>query len=305
MGFSTDLQGDGSEPLKLGNDTISGGIGRDSLTYAKNKIPVSIKSAPTTLTIAPVEVSATDWSSTIQGVEMFELWSGSVADFSNYQNKIVDDETESTELMPLAITAGAGSSLTGSDGDDLFVLSYQQQYNPLSSMVKGGDGTVYTKTTTIDGGKGTNQLQFNLEDAPKDIQFCMSGPVGNRYQVWNGSQLIIDAKNIDNVIYNSSDGDDNVSSNALGTGCGFSSSSSTPDTSSQRVGSGALARNKAGSGNNRSNDPMSFIHDLGRGDDYFRVKGANHRVHGGKGDDTLIGVGLKEILFGGKTTTGL
>ena len=43
---------------------------------------------------------------------------------------------------------------------------------------------------------------------------------------------------------------------------------------------------------------ISIVHDLGQGDDFFKLQAEEQEVLGGKGNDTIVGIGRKDLLDG-------
>ncbi|WP_413440655.1 hypothetical protein [Synechococcus sp. MIT S1220] len=236
---------------------------------------------PEQVSLPPSWVQESELNTSINSVETFELWSKSSVDLSDYQN--IDQDNN---LLPILVKAGAGSTIVGSKADDKFVISHKKAYNSEDAIQ---NGSVYDLKTVVRGNEGWNKLIFNLEDAPSGTNFTFKKIANTEYQIFNGDSMIIDAYDVDKVVKNWTDGDDYISGD----------SSNEKGRVAQKSVKHKMRAQKQTT-KSELVQATSFVHDLGDGDDYFKVDANEQKVFGGKGDDMLIGQGANELLIGEK-----
>ena len=112
-------------------------------------------------------------SSNIKDAEKFTIISGSSADFSSYR-QLPHLPISSDIRSGITLETGPGTDIIGSEGDDLFTISFMED-DINSNLYKG------CTTTTIKGGSGTDRLELLL---PKGGYF-LNQPNPNSTNVGN------------------------------------------------------------------------------------------------------------------------
>ena len=91
-----------------------------------------------------------------------------IEDFHLFGESSVDLSALSGDEIQRSIVSGSGSNLIGSDGKEVFQISYYEDYNNSIS-------DAYAVTTTVDGGKGFDRLIVDTENSPFDVGFVHDG----------------------------------------------------------------------------------------------------------------------------------
>ena len=147
----------------FGGDDVNGGPGSDLVSYVLRPMSEAAPEAVSLVAKADQSIQVSKKGSSegtvgrLRNIEDFHLFGDSTVDL----RALTDESLRS-------IISGSGSNLTGSDGNEVFQISYYEDYN---DSVKDA----YAASTIVDGGNGFDRLIVDTENAPFDVGLVHDG----------------------------------------------------------------------------------------------------------------------------------
>ena len=278
-----------------GTDSVDGGEGADLVSYSLYKKPLNLVSQSETVSRAsfPGQDSNSNDITQLENIETFELFGSSIVDLSRLKNTV----------YPFIVKTGAGSNIQGSKSNDVFMISFSENYSNKDDLV--------SKTTFINGNDGENTLMLDFTDQALEDQLMLKDIVGNRVRVTgvNSEHVYVDAEKIHllNVTLSNGDdlikelsGDDDIKirivadagkGNDILKNIGHSNQIAGGSGNDTIIGGGGAGENTIeGNSGNDFIKCRSFGNNIlsGRGDDIIIAHGGGNTINGGSGDDELV-----------------